>query len=93
MEKTNKQTRNTILNTTPFDPLYSYNHASQSLVFLRISLCAGLEKLLGLLDIEICELRTQLSFIQQQLESVHVSMETSKPFPFPHYEHRPFYQV
>lgn len=49
--------------------------------------------LLGWLEIEICELRTQLSFIQQQLESVHVSIETSKPFPFPHYEHRPFYQV
>ena len=52
-----------------------------------------LRTLLGLLEIEICELRTQLSFIQQQLESVHVSIETGKPFPFPHYEHRPFYQV
>lgn len=88
-----KQIRNKILNSTP--PILSKtpirHHKLSS--FSKLLKAVALRTLLGLLEIKICELRTQLSFIQQQRESVHVSMETGKPFPFPHREHRPFYQV
>lgn len=65
----------------------------KDLAFKGFSVWLALRNSGGLLDIEACELRTQLSFICQQWESVLVAMETGKPFPLLHYEHWPFYLV